>query len=162
VDVIRPLLTRLDDDAEVGRRLAVVGRGRRGGVGERLLEAVREAGRPFDRLAVIVEVGDLDVLDQVLDLILAEPELHQVAVGEQRQRMTGRADLVIDLIAALGGGAVIGAERPLEVPVAVRRLRLRFRRRNGFAVGREGAGGEGGQGDGAGNDVLAHLINPPS
>ena len=68
--------------------------------------------------------------------------------------MAGRADFLVDLEAALGGRAIISAERPGEMPVLV----LQF----GFRLGGngDGAAGEGGQGDGAGYQELTHGAYP--
>ena len=63
--------------------------------------------------------------------------------------MTGRADFLVDLEAALRGSAIEGAERALEMPVPVRRML--------GAAGRDGHGadGEGRQRDGAGDQEIA-------
>src|SRR5262249_35252851 len=126
------------------------------------LEAIRQLGRPVGRLAVVVQIWDLDVLDQALDLIFAQVELHKVAIREQRERMAGRAHIGIDLIAALGGGTVVGAERPFEVPMAMRRMLLGFGGGNGFAPNCGGTGGQGGKRHGAHDDYFAHGLSLPS
>ena len=64
--------------------------------------------------------------------------------------MAGGADVLVDLEAALGGGAIVGAERALEVPVLVRRV--------DFLLGGDGdgAGGQDGKGERARNQELTH------
>ena len=76
--------------------------------------------------------------------------------------MAGRADFGIDLIAALGGGAVVGAERPVEMPVAMRRMLLGLGRGDGLGGDGGRARGEGRKRDGGGNDRSAHGPSPPS
>ena len=65
--------------------------------------------------------------------------------------MAGRADFLVDLEAALGGGAVVGAERALEVPVLVRRMRRLI-----SAAMATAPAAEGGERDRARDEDLAH------
>ena len=68
--------------------------------------------------------------------------------------MAGGADVLVDLEAALGGGAVVGAERALEMPVLVRRMDLLL------GGDGNGAGGKDGEGERARNQELAHVPYP--
>src|SRR5206468_9139482 len=106
--------------------------------------------RALDRLAVVAQVGNLNLGGDAFDLILGQAELHQVAIIEQVQRMAGRADFLVDLEAALSRGAVVGTERALEVPVLVLELGLRF------GGDGDGAGRESGERNGARDEQLAH------
>jgi hypothetical protein len=127
-----------------------------GFVGERLLEAIGQTPRPLDGSAVVADIGDLHLGRDALHLVLGQAELHQVAIGQQRQRMAGRADVLVDLEAALGGGAIVGAERPREVPVLV------LQRDVGLGGDRHRAEADCGESDRARDDDPAHGPIPPS
>ena len=116
IDIGRPALARLGDQRQVGRKRIVVGRARRDLVGEGRREIIgrqrlarrRLAGVGIDRRHLGLPVGR-DLLD--LGLVVAEPL--QVAERDQLQAVAGRADLRIDLEAALQLGLVELAERPV-------------------------------------------------
>src|SRR5205807_8763428 len=59
-----------------------------------------------------------------LDLLLAEAERGEVAVVELLHRVARRADLFVDLEAALQRGAIVGAEDAVEGPVLGGQCRL--------------------------------------
>src|SRR6185437_15933764 len=131
VNVVRPVGPRLDDQRLVGRERAVERGARRLLVRERRDELVGRATRPLKHLARVVgTVGHLLGRGKRLDLrfaitdAAARPVGAEVAVMQQVHRMAARADLLVDLEAALRCGAVEGAERPGEGPAYLGRRHL--------------------------------------
>ncbi len=120
----------LGQDRHVGRVGAAIGRARRLLIGERRREAVGGAARPVEHLALLVgAVLDLIGRGQRGDLALRElwpARLGEIAKGDQARCVAGRADLLVDLIAALQLGAVEFAERPGEGPAHARRIDAAF------------------------------------
>jgi hypothetical protein len=74
-------------------------------------------------------------------LSLGQPQFAQVAIGNQPHAMAGRADFLVNLEAALGAGAIIGAENPIKGEFPIRDGNLSPRRMGGG--GSEKAKGEG-------------------
>src|SRR3546814_10346523 len=58
-----------------------------------------------------------------LHLVLVVPQVLEIAVGDEVERMAGRAHFEINLEPALGGRPVVGPEDAVEAPVHLRRLR---------------------------------------
>src|SRR5262249_39356230 len=90
-----------------------------------------------------------------LDLVGAEAEPAsgsagpEIAIGDEPQRVAGRADVVVDLEAALGRGAVEGAEHALEGPCLLRQRRRRLLSGCHGGACDEGEAETGGEGEGA-------------
>ena len=104
IDVGRAALARLGDQRQVGRERVVV-RGARGDlVGERRREVVgrqRLAGRWLAGVRVDRRDLDLPVGRDRLHLGLVVAELREVAERDELEGVAGRADLLVDLEAAL-------------------------------------------------------------
>src|SRR3546814_10925730 len=72
-----------------------------------------------------------------LHLVLVVPQVLEIAVGDEVERMAGRAHFEINLEPALGGRPVVGPEDAVDAPVHLRRLRRlpgRARRAGGSAA----------------------------
>ena len=121
VDVVGAAGSRLGDHREVGRQRPVIGGARGLRIGEGRAEPVR-------RTSGALNISPLSFGPSVtwtcaakrLDRFRREFRaalLAEIAVGEQPHRMAVRANLLIDLVAALELGVVEGAERAGEGPV---------------------------------------------
>ena len=143
------VLARLGEHRHVGRQGAAIGEARR----LRRSGTAAGNGRPAGPGARTFRPGRWAVLDLVFgrdrrDLGLGEFRpalLAEIAERQQREAVTGLADLVIDLEAALQLAAVVTAERPGERPGIARRRRLLVLLRRGRLRRAEQAGGADGQ-----------------
>ena len=144
IDVGRAALARLGDQRQVGRKRIVVGRARRDFVGERRRESVgrqRLAGRRLAGVRVDRRNLGLPVRRDLLDLGVVVAKPLEVAERDQLEAVAGRADLRVDLEAALQLRLVELAERTVAGEVQRLRLLVEFvrgeRRRRIAEIGRE-------------------------
>ncbi len=106
-------------------------------------ERVGGPRRALHGFALAVEVVHLFLRRDRLDPVVAVAERSEVAVMQQVHRMAVGADLLVDLKAALQGGAVERAEDAVERPAGVRQRRGRRLLREGRKRGkreRQGCG----------------------
>ena len=146
---IAALGARLGDQRQVRRRLAVVGGGGGLVVGERRRQRVRRRALAGEHIPVVIgAVLDLILGGKGLGLRFREPDVLQIAELDQVHGMTGRADFLVHLVAALSRRPVVGSEQALEGPVLNRRLgggAGRLGRSGGQGQRRDGTGGENGR-----------------
>ncbi len=121
-----PPSQRLGDQRQIRRQRAAIGRAGRFLVGEGRREVVGRDAGPRQALAVLVEQLALPCCGtgralvaggDGLDLGLGEAgpaRIGQRVEGDAVEAVTGRADFLVDLEAALQGRAVIGAEGTFE------------------------------------------------
>ena len=151
------IFPRLREQSHVRRRLAE----HRGGglvvrIGFWTRDDVGQRPRTLVDFALVIglRVGDLIAGGERLDLILAEARTVRIRECAEwnAQRMTGAANLLVHLEAALKLRLVVNAEHAGETPVLARRLRLfslllRQRRQRARERERHGGGGKGGEFD---------------
>src|SRR3546814_8231389 len=93
-----------------------------------------------------------------LHLVLVVPQVREIAVGDEVERMAGRAHFEINLEPALGGRPVVGPEDAVEAPVHLRRLR-RLPGRERRAGGDDAEAKSDGQRRGLEHTHLAHALS---
>ena len=176
VDVVRPVLgvaredveqeggkpplhrARLGEGGEVGRVGAVVHVGGRLAVRVGRREVVLGQGGALEQLALLVRpVGHLILGSERAHLVLGVAELLKVAESDQAHPVARRADLAVDLQAALELLLVIGAEQAAEGPRDLLGLEDRVvldQRAAGGGGGRGGTADDPGGGDGGDGEAL--------
>src|ERR1700739_179212 len=102
VHIIRAARSGLDDQRLIRRKGAVIRGTRRLVVWERPRDRVEGPSGPLVHLAFVIwSVGDLIAGSDRLDLVLAVADLAEVAKIEMLDRMTDRANLLVNLEATL-------------------------------------------------------------
>lgn len=127
VDIVGSARPRLGHHRQVRRQRTVIGDPRQLIVGERRAERIRRPRRALEHLAFVVRaVGDLHLRGENLHRLrreLRSARLAEIAVGQKPHRMAARADLLVDLEAALQLRVVVGPEWRGEAPALMRDLR---------------------------------------
>ena len=115
-------------------------------------EVRRDAGPQHGQSIGVIAAGNHRIRGNRGSLVIRKSDALKITVAQVAQRVAGGAGLLIDLEAALQGGAVEGAERSLEAPaLRVRRPRGLVRREKRHAA--QGEHGEKRAGEAAHHEV---------
>ena len=148
----------LGHQGQVRRGLAAVGRRRSLRIGVGAAHVVERQAGPVEHLALVVRpVVHRRLGRDRLDLVLAVAEAGEVAVGHELDAMAGRADLAVDLEAALDRCTVEGAEHAVGGPAHALERDVAL---GGPGRRRQQAGG--GECEGGQRDPCAHAHHPHS